>query len=95
MGDKRLEAAVEVPEVTAIRIEKQLCAALNKDWRPSGMSVETLVSDACRKLDQLRNVVMDSREKLEIFYKSGNKEYLGGVPYDVLMSQIKTILNEQ
>ncbi|RJO66955.1 MAG: hypothetical protein C4523_10710 [Myxococcales bacterium] len=29
----------------AIEVEKMLCGLLNKDWSPSGMSIETLVED--------------------------------------------------
>ncbi len=45
------------------------------------------------EIEQLRNILMDTRDKLKIYYEHGNKNYEGGVPYNVLMGQITTILD--
>jgi len=44
----------ESMEVTAIKIEKRLCAALLRQWAPSGMSVESLSDDAASEIERLR-----------------------------------------
>jgi 16S rRNA A1518/A1519 N6-dimethyltransferase RsmA/KsgA/DIM1 with predicted DNA glycosylase/AP lyase activity len=41
-------------EITAIEIEKRLCAALRRQWSPAGMSVETLAGDAADEIERLR-----------------------------------------
>lgn len=42
-------------EITALEIEKKICKALGKEWRPYGMSVETLVNDLVSKYERLRH----------------------------------------
>lgn len=62
-----------------------------KQFQVLGKEVDRLTDE----IERLRNLLMDVREKLEIYYKHGNKNYKGGVPYDVLMSQISLILGEK
>lgn len=44
-------------QVTAINIEKRLCVALLRQWRPSGMSVESLAFDAAKEIERLRSEI--------------------------------------
>jgi hypothetical protein len=39
---------------TAIQIEKRLCAALGREWRPAGISVESLANEAADEIGRLR-----------------------------------------
>ena len=55
----------EIPEVTAIKIEKRLCGALMRKWAPTGMSVFTLAEDAANEIERLRKIEAQQRTALE------------------------------
>jgi hypothetical protein len=42
-----------------IQVEKKLCELLNREWSPSGMSIETLVADIRARLVNIRPDMMD------------------------------------
>lgn len=56
----------EIPEVTAIKIEKRLCGALMRQWAPVGMSVFTLAEDAANEIERLRKTNAHQRAALEV-----------------------------
>ncbi len=56
----------EIPEVTAMKIEKRLCGALMRQWSVTGMSVFTLAEDAANEIERLRRVNTEQRAALEI-----------------------------
>jgi hypothetical protein len=50
-----VEARIEQPEITAIRLEKKILAALGRQWTPGGISVESLVDEICAEIERLRS----------------------------------------
>lgn len=59
------ERKAEEIQVTAIKIEKRLCGALLRQWRPAGMSVETLAYDAANEIERLRQFLSSSEKRAE------------------------------
>jgi hypothetical protein len=45
----------ETTEQTALELEKKICAALGKEWRPTGMSIVTLVDELISEYERLRH----------------------------------------
>lgn len=48
-------STTEPTEQTALMLEKNICAALGKEWRPTGMSVVTLVDELISEYERLRH----------------------------------------
>lgn len=55
---------------------------------------EDLMASAADEIERLRNALKDARDKLKIYYDRSDKNYEGGVPYDVLVAQINMLVDQ-